>query len=122
MPSELKVNGRELKYVMKRALRNLLPAEILDRGKRGFGAPVGAWFKHELAPLVRQVLSRESVEKRGVFNWDAVEQIVALHGASREDYTDHLLALTNFELWSRIYVDGQAPEALEAELVAGLDR
>jgi asparagine synthase (glutamine-hydrolysing) len=122
MPSRLKVNGRELKYVMKRALRNLLPAEILDRGKRGFGAPVGAWFKHELAPLVRQVLSKESVERRGVFNWEAVERVVGLHGASREDYTDHLLALTNFELWSRIYVDGQAPDALEAELMAGLDR
>ena len=122
MPSRLKVNGRELKYVMKRALRNLLPAEILDRGKRGFGAPVGAWFKHELAPLVRQVLSKESVEKRGVFNWEAVERVVGLHGASREDYTDHLLALTNFELWSRIYVDGQAPDALEAELVGGLNR
>jgi asparagine synthase (glutamine-hydrolysing) len=122
MPSELKVNGRELKYVMKRALRNLLPAEILDRSKRGFGAPVGAWFKHELAPLVRQVLSRESVEKRGVFNWETVERVVGLHETNREDYTDHLLALTNFELWSRIYVDGQAPEALEAELVAGLER
>jgi asparagine synthase (glutamine-hydrolysing) len=122
MPSQLKVNGRELKYVMKRALRNLLPAEILDRGKRGFGAPVGAWFKHELAPLVRQVLSKESIEKRGVFNWEAVERVVGLHGANREDYTDHLLALTNFELWSRIYVDGQAPDALEAELVAGLNR
>jgi asparagine synthase (glutamine-hydrolysing) len=122
MPSQLKVNGRELKYVMKRALRNLLPAEILDRGKRGFGAPVGAWFKRELAPLVRQVLSRESVEKRGAFNWEAVERVVGLHEASREDYTDHLLALTNFELWSRIYVDGQAPDALEAELVAGLNR
>jgi len=68
------------------------------------------------------VLSRESVEKRGVFNWDTVERLVGHHEASREDYTDHLLALTNFELWNRIYVDGQSPDALEAELVGGLHR
>jgi len=116
MPSHLKVRGRNLKHIMKRALRDVLPAEILDRGKRGFGAPVGAWFKQELAPLVRQVLSRESVDKRGLFNWDVVEQVIGLHEANREDYTDHLLALTNFELWSRVYVDGRTPSDVEAEL------
>jgi len=118
MPSHLKVRGRNLKHIMKRALRDVLPAEILDRGKRGFGAPVGAWFKQELAPLVRRVLSRESVDKRGLFNWDVVEQVIGLHEANREDYTDHLLALTNFELWSRVYVDGRAPSDVEAELTA----
>jgi asparagine synthase (glutamine-hydrolysing) len=122
MPSQFKVRGRQLKYILKRALADLLPAEILDRGKRGFGAPVGAWFKHELAPLVREVLSRESVERRGMFRWDAVQRIIDLHETNREDYTDHLLALTNLELWSRVYMDGQAPDDVEAELVAGLGR
>jgi asparagine synthase (glutamine-hydrolysing) len=122
MPSQLKVRGRQLKYILKRALGDLLPAEILDRGKRGFGAPVGAWFKHELAPLVREVLSRESVERRGTFRWDAVQRIIDLHQTNREDYTDHLLALTNLELWSRVYMDGQAPDEVEAELAAGLGR
>ena len=119
MPSQLKVRDRKLKYIMKRALRDVLPAQILDRGKRGFGAPVGAWFKQELAPLVRQVLSRESVQKRGVFNWDAVERVINLHETNREDYTDHLLALTNFELWSRVYMDGRAADDVEAELAVG---
>jgi asparagine synthase (glutamine-hydrolysing) len=122
MPSHLKIRGRRLKHVMKRALGGLLPAEILERGKRGFGAPVGAWFKQELAPLVREVLSRESVESRGAFKWDAVQRIINLHEANREDYTDHLLALTNFELWSRVYLDDQTPDAVEAELLAGLRR
>ena len=52
---------------MKEALAGVLPAEILDRKKRGFGAPMGAWLKRELAPLLRDVLSRESVERRGLF-------------------------------------------------------
>ncbi len=122
MPSRVKIRGRRLKHGLKRALADVLPAEILERGKRGFGAPVGAWFKRELASLVREVLSRESVERRGVFRWEAVQRIINLHETNREDCTDQLLALTNFEVWSRVYMDGQAPTEVEAELVAGLTR
>ena len=122
MPSRVKIRGRRLKHGLKRALADVLPAEILERGKRGFGAPVGAWFKRELASLVREVLSRESVERRGVFRWEAVQRIISLHETNREDCTDQLLALTNFEVWSRVYMDGQAPTEVEAELVAGLTR
>ena len=122
MPSELKVRGKRLKYVVKRALRDRLPTEIVGREKRGFGAPVGAWFKHELAPLIRDVLSRESVERRGVFRWESVQRVVALHEANREDFTDHLLALIGFEFWSRVYLDGQTPDEVEAALVAGSSR
>jgi asparagine synthase (glutamine-hydrolysing) len=117
MPSDLKIKGRGLKYVVKKALGDVLPRDVLERGKRGFGAPVGAWFKHELAGLVKDVLSRESVEERRVFRWDAVRRTIALHEANREDHTDHMLALLNFELWSRIYLDGRSPASVEAELV-----
>jgi asparagine synthase (glutamine-hydrolysing) len=117
MPSHLKVKGRGLKHVLKTALAEVLPREILERGKRGFGAPVGAWFKRELAALVKDVLSKESVEARGIFRWDAVQRTIALHEANKEDHTDHMLALLSFELWSRIYLDGRSPASVEAELV-----
>jgi asparagine synthase (glutamine-hydrolysing) len=116
MPSRMKIRGRELKYVMKRALAGVLPPEILSRHKRGFGAPMGAWFQRELAPLMRSVLSREAIDKRGLVRWDAVERIIALHGTRREDCTDQLLALTNLELWARIYLDGRSPDDVAAEL------
>ena len=61
MPGPLKVRGGELKHVMKRALAGVLPDSILHREKRGFGAPMGAWLRAELAPMLRDVLSRESV-------------------------------------------------------------
>jgi asparagine synthase (glutamine-hydrolysing) len=112
MPSRLKVNGRELKHVMKEALEGVLPDEILHRRKRGFGAPMGAWLKRELKPLLRAVLSRRAIERRGLFEWSRVEQTIALHEANRADHTDHLLALLNFELWSRMYIDGERPADL----------
>ena len=112
MPSALKISGRTLKAAMKQALTGLLPVEILERGKRGFGAPVGGWLKHELQPVVDSVLSRSRIEARGLVNWTTVERMKQDHSASREDYTDHLLALLNLELWCALYMDGVKHEEL----------
>jgi asparagine synthase (glutamine-hydrolysing) len=122
MPSRLKIREHELKYILKKALGDLLPSEILHAKKRGFGAPMGAWLKADLAPLMAQVLSREAVERRGVLRWEIVEKTIALHKANREDYTDHLLALTNLELWSRMYLDGRSTEDVAEELSGGVVR
>jgi asparagine synthase (glutamine-hydrolysing) len=120
MPSRLKIRGGELKHLLKRALAPLLPPGTLQRKKRGFGAPIGAWIKHELAPLTRLLLSREVVERRGLLRAAAVHETLALHTANREDHTDHLLALINLELWCRLHLDGQsageATRQIEAEL------
>lgn len=116
MPASIKMRGGVLKYVMKQALAPWLPADILHRKKRGFGTPMGAWLKGELAPVLDRVLSRESLERRGLFAPDAVATLVADHRASRNDYTEALLALLNFELWARLYLDGAAPDDLAHEL------
>jgi asparagine synthase (glutamine-hydrolysing) len=116
MPARFKIRGRKLKYVLKKALEPVLPARILHRGKRGFGAPVGAWLKCELAPLLRSVLSRQSVERRGLLHWPVIAETIALHDSNREDHTDHLLALLNLELWCRLYLDGRSPEDVGGSL------
>ncbi|HKZ72468.1 MAG TPA: asparagine synthase (glutamine-hydrolyzing), partial [Steroidobacteraceae bacterium] len=116
MPSDLKVRGRELKYALKRALTGILPPDILHRRKRGFGAPIGAWLKRELSGLLETVVSPESVARRGLFSWPAIRHVVDEHRASRADYTDHLLALVNFEIWARIYLDGNSPADVAGEL------
>ncbi len=116
MPSKLKVRGRNLKYVLKKALGDILPHDILYRSKRGFGAPMGAWLKNELATMLEVVLSRESVERRGLFRWEAVAATIAEHRAAKADHTDNLLALLNLEIWSRMYLDGRSPADVTAEL------
>jgi asparagine synthase (glutamine-hydrolysing) len=106
MPARFKIRGRRLKHVLKKALADVLPHEILHRPKRGFGAPMGAWLKNELGSYLEAVLSRKSVESRGFFSWSHVERTIQKHRRNERDYTDHLLALMNFELWCRIYLDG----------------
>jgi asparagine synthase (glutamine-hydrolysing) len=116
IPGELKVKGGTLKYLMKKALAPTLPDDILHRAKRGFGTPMGAWLKKELLAVVRELLSPQVVQARGLFDARAVSALVADHEANRSDGTDALLALLNLEVWSRIYLDGRAADEVADEL------
>ena len=115
-PARLRIRNGELKHVLKSALKGVLPDSILHRTKRGFGAPIGAWLKSELTPFVASILSRRSIERRGLFDWQAVSETIALHAAGREDHTDHLLSLINLEVWARMYLDKRSPDDLAHEL------
>jgi asparagine synthase (glutamine-hydrolysing) len=116
MPSRFKIRGRELKYILKKALGDLLPDEILYRKKRGFGAPMGAWVKDELQTLTHRLLRPEQVLARGFFQPEEVLKTLELHQSNKEDHTDHILALLNLEVWCRLYLDGRSPEDVSEEL------
>jgi asparagine synthase (glutamine-hydrolysing) len=107
MPEEVKIRGGRLKHVMKAALKDVLPPAILERKKRGFGTPMGAWLKADLAPMLRELLSAPSLAARGLFDHGRVARLIAAHEANRIDGTDQLLSLLNFEIWARIYLDGR---------------
>jgi asparagine synthase (glutamine-hydrolysing) len=116
IPAGIKMKNGELKYLLKRALEGIVPREILYRGKRGFGAPMGAWLKSELRGLRDDILNRESIEARGFLSWPAIRDLIGLHDANREDYSDVLLSLINFEIWCRLFLDGRAFSDVAAEL------
>src|SRR5690242_19159741 len=88
IPQSIKLRGGHLKHVMKAALAEVLPREILERRKRGFGTAMGAWFKGALAPMLRQLLSRDSIDRRGLFSYPAVAALIDAHESNRIDGTD----------------------------------
>jgi asparagine synthase (glutamine-hydrolysing) len=118
MPESVKIRGGRLKHAMKEAVGELLPRDILERKKRGFGTPMGAWLKQDLAPLMRDLLSERVVAGRGLFRYPLVRDLILRHEANRVDGTDRLLALINLEVWSRLYLDGRTPEDVTDELRA----
>jgi asparagine synthase (glutamine-hydrolysing) len=120
MPSAIKVRNGRLKHVMKESLGDLLPDEILNRKKRGFGTPMGAWLRKDLAPVLRCLLAPEVVTRRGLFRQSIVDELVAGHASNRIDGTDSLLALMNLEIWSRIYLDHRDPSDVASELKSEL--
>jgi asparagine synthase (glutamine-hydrolysing) len=116
IPGPMKVRGGRLKHLMKEALAPQLPPEILNRAKRGFGTPIGAWLKRELLGVVRSLLSSETVAARGLLRPEQVAAMVADHEANRVDGTDALLSLLNLEVWCRVYLDGREPDDVADEL------
>jgi asparagine synthase (glutamine-hydrolysing) len=116
MPAALRIRGGELKYVMKKAMQGILPDSIIHRTKRGFGAPIGAWFKRELSGFLREILSESTLKRRGLLDPQAVARIVREHERQEADRTDHLLALVNLEIWCRMYLDGETPAAVTDDL------
>jgi asparagine synthase (glutamine-hydrolysing) len=120
IPANVKVAGGELKSLMKKALADVLPREVLHRPKRGFGAPMGAWLKGALSGMLESALSRESVESRGLLNYAPVARLISDHRSNRVDGTDKLLALLNLEVWCRVYLDGRTPNDVADELEAAV--
>jgi asparagine synthase (glutamine-hydrolysing) len=110
MPPRLKLRGLRRKYILKRAAETLLPRDVVWRRKAGFGAPMRAWLRGPLRPLVDEMLSDETVKRRGLFRPEEVRRVVSENQSGREDYGLHVLQLLTLEMWCRIFLDGQAAE------------
>jgi len=105
IPSRLKRTASGGKAILKTAMRGILPDEILDAPKRGFGLPVAAWFRGELAPLLRSTLLDDRARARGLFDPSFVARLVDDHVGGRRDYSNRLWALLFLELWFREWID-----------------
>lgn len=102
IPSSLKVKMGEPKYILKQAVRGLVPGEIIDRkDKKGFPTPINYWFKSSLSPYLKNKLLDKRAIDRGVFNPETVRAMLA----SRDDNSWELWTLLNVELWFRTFID-----------------
>ena len=99
----LKLRGLTTKYVLKRALSGVLPREILERRKKGFGVPLARWFRADLAPLLRDACARDVICRAGLFRPEAVERLIDEHTAGRRDHRKKLYTLLAFQLWASRY-------------------
>ncbi|MDX2038314.1 MAG: asparagine synthase (glutamine-hydrolyzing) [Isosphaeraceae bacterium] len=103
MPIErkLRLRGGRSKHVLKTAFADLIPPEIMNRPKMGFGVPIDRWFRGELAGELRAVLLDPTATARGRFRPAAVERLIDQHVAGTHDHAYRLWALLMLELWSR---------------------
>jgi asparagine synthase (glutamine-hydrolysing) len=103
LPLNMKLRGLRSKFLLKRALRGLLPESILNRPKKGFGIPVAHWFRGPLKEQMLSVLSPERIEHEGFFDASAVTRLVDDHLEGRRDNRKQLWTLFAFELWHEGY-------------------
>jgi len=105
LPRELKVKGRTGKHILKRALESVLPADVLYKPKRGFGAPVREWFRGaEGDELIQRVLS-SSLRQRNFFDYGFIERLADEHRREQRDWSANLWCLLNLSVWYERWIE-----------------
>lgn len=104
LPSHYKLQGMTTKHLLKRAAADMLPAQILNRPKKGFGIPVAKWFQGELRGLMLDVFSPARLREAGLFEVSAVQRLVKEHLDGTRDHRKPLWTLFMFELWREAYL------------------
>lgn len=110
IPGRYKLRGLQTKAVLRRAVKDLVPREILTRGKMGFPVPLRGWFRGTFSSLLDQWVLTPRALDRGLFDAEYVRQLVAEHRQGIRDHSDRLWMLVNLELWQRIFIEGERPE------------
>jgi asparagine synthase (glutamine-hydrolysing) len=104
MPGHFKIRNGERKWILKQAMRPLLPESILSRRKEGFSIPMKNWLRRELEPLMRDLLAPERIARRGFLEPATVSGLVDAHVAGRENHAHTLFPLMVFERWASEYL------------------
>lgn len=105
LPSNMKIKGRKLKYILKKALLPVLPKEILFRNKAGFAVPLDGWFRSELKDYAYEILLSDRSINRGYFNKASLKFLLDTHVSGKASNGSKIWSLINLELWHRIFID-----------------
>jgi asparagine synthase (glutamine-hydrolysing) len=99
LPHSFKLRGLTTKFLLRQALKGILPDSILKRGKKGFNAPVAKWFAGPLKPLLEDLLSPQRLKRQGLFQPDYVTTLIKEHQARHRDNRKLLWTLLAFQMW-----------------------
>ncbi len=116
IPSNLKIRGRTLKYILRQVAHRYLPQAIFDRPKQGFMFPVAYWFRNELYAFARESLLNASFVREGLFRRDNVLKLIEDHRNNRVDNHVRIWMLLNLEIWHRMYIEGQSMTSVQDQI------
>lgn len=117
LPLEQKLHRGETKVVLRRAVKDIVPQRVLDRPKKGFGAPIARWFSTELGDVLGRLIDDEALSTH--FRPEGVRTLLDAHRSGRASREFALWPLLNFALWHRYWIEGESIEPV-LEPVTGL--
>ena len=110
LPVDYKQRGRTGKWIFKKAMEGILPKDVIYRPKTGFAAPLRYWLRNELKELVDDVLSEDSLLKRGLLDPAGVQRLRKLDAEGKVDAAYPIFSMVCMELWCRIFIDQPIPK------------
>ena len=115
VPPHLKMKGflrPKTKYILREAMKGILPNEVLRQPKAGFAAPVDYWLANDLRPMVDDLLSVSQIRRRGLLRPESVARFIQEHRAGAQDWSMQIWQFLTLELWMQTFLDGR-PKARE---------
>lgn len=104
LPASMKVRGWQKKFLLRRALRGIVPDFVLDSPKKGFGVPMSRWLRGPLAPFLRELLSQEAIRQWGILDTEAIAKRLDEHVSGRFDHGMILKKMMLLCLWYKAYM------------------
>ena len=114
LPPRMKLRGFTTKWILREAVKAILPPQILTRRKMGFPVPFALWMRGAWGGVARDVLLDRRTRERGIIDARAVEALMDAHAAGRAEGGDAIWSLLNLELWYRTFIDGGGVQTLSA--------
>lgn len=103
IPFGAKIHQGQSKHILIDAFRDLIPKNIASAPKRGFSPPMGRWFENILDRYFEEALNKQRTEQAGIFSWEAIQKLRALHRAGYRDASAELTAILMFDVWYQPY-------------------
>lgn len=105
IPSELKLKGKETKYILKKVAERYLPEDVIYRKKTGFGAPVRDWIINDMSEMINDYLNEDRVNERGIFNYHTILELVEKNKKRKIDVSYTIWSLLAIESWMIQFYD-----------------
>jgi asparagine synthase (glutamine-hydrolysing) len=119
LPIDLKLRGARSKYLLKYALKDVLPDRIINRRKKGFGMPVAKWLRGPLREMLLDTLATDKIRREGFFEPAYVQRLLDEHLSRRKDNRKQLWTLFIFERWHDLYLRSPQPAGAAAAMMPG---
>ena len=104
LPTILKLNGLTTKYILKKAAQDIVPKEIVQRKKKGFGIPLSKWFNGDLKKMLLSYLREERIKHGNLFHYPYIKKLLDEHFSHQRDNRKQLWTLLVFEMWREHYL------------------
>ena len=108
IPPNLKIKGFNEKYILKKAVKNIVPKQIIKRKKTNFFVPIHTWLNGELLDITKQMLSKDEIAKQGIFDYNYIDKIWKSFNNSKLFYSRQLWSLLCFQIWHKMYIENEA--------------
>jgi asparagine synthase (glutamine-hydrolysing) len=105
IPSQYKIQNKKTKFILKETFSDILPKKIISASKRGFGIPIGKWFRGDLKNEFLNVTNRKFIENQNLFNYEYIQKIFNEHQNKKENRGRELWTLFVFQKWYKKYFE-----------------